>query len=68
MKYVLMVIDCFSKYGYGIPLRTKTGSEATKAFKSVFKKEIPRFLWVDNGTEFYNSELKALLKELNVKM
>ena len=63
-----MVIDCFSKYGYGIPLRTKTGSEATEAFKSLFKKEIPRFLWVDNGTEFYNSELKALLKKLNVKM
>ena len=68
MKYVLMVIDCFSKFGYGIPLRTKTGSEVTEAFKSLFKKETPRFLWVDNGTEFYNSELKTLLKKLGIKM
>ena len=68
MKYVLMVIDCFSKFGYGIPLRTKTGSEVTEAFKLLFKKETPRFLWVDNGTEFYNSELKELLKKLGIKM
>ena len=51
MKYVLMVIDCFSKFGYGIPSRTKTGSEVMEAFQSLFKKETLRFLWVDRGTE-----------------
>ena len=60
-----MVIDSFTKFGYGIPLRTKTGSEVTEAFESLFKKETLRFLWVDNRTEFYNSEL---LKKLDIKM
>lgn len=67
-KYGLMIIDCFSKFGYGIPLRSKTGSEVTRAFESLFKKEVPRYLWVDRGKEFYNSDLEALLKKYGVKM
>jgi hypothetical protein len=32
------------------------------AFKEIFKDRIPEFLWVDEGKEFYNKDLKALLK------
>ena len=66
MKYVLMVIDCFSKFGYGIPLRTKTGPKVAEAFKLLFKT--PRFLWVDRGMEFYNTELSSLLKKHGIKI
>ena len=68
MKYVLMVIDCFSKFGYAVPLRAKTGSEVTEAFKSLFKKETPRYLWVDRGNEFYNTEMSSLLKKHGIKI
>ena len=37
-KYLLMVLDLFSKYGWILPLKTKTGLEVSKAFESIFKK------------------------------
>ena len=38
-KYLLMVLDIFSKYGWVVPLKTKkTGLEVSKAFESTFKK------------------------------
>ena len=32
-KYILMIIDVFSKYGWAIPLKKKTGPEVMKAFR-----------------------------------
>ena len=37
-KYLLMVLDLLSKYGWIVPLKTKTGLEVSKAFESIFKK------------------------------
>ena len=31
-KYILIIIDVFSKYGWAIPLKTKTGPEVMKLF------------------------------------
>ena len=39
-NYLLNVIDIFSKYAWSIPLKTKTASEVTKAFKSILSKKI----------------------------
>ena len=36
-KYILMIIDVFSKYEWAIPLKTKTGPEVTKAFQDAWK-------------------------------
>ena len=30
IKYILMIIYVFNKYGWAIPLKTKTGPEVTK--------------------------------------
>ena len=62
IKYVLMVIDCFSKFGSKIPLRCKTGSEIRQTFESLFKKVVPKFLWVDRGAEIYDSELECTVR------
>ena len=48
-KYLLMVLDLFSKYGWIVPLKTKTGLEVSKAFESIFKRGKPKKLWVDKG-------------------
>ena len=37
-KYLLMVLDLFSKYGWMVPLKTKTGLEVSKAFESIFRQ------------------------------
>ena len=66
-KYLLMIIDVFSKYGWIVPLKTKTGVAVTHAFKEVFQKSgrIPTRLWTDKGKEFYNKSMKDLLRKNN---
>ena len=38
-KYILIIIDVFSKYGWAIPLKTKTGPEVMKAFRKLWETQ-----------------------------
>ena len=68
-KYILMIIDVFSKYGWAIPLKTKTGLEVSKAFSNLWlSSKPPERLWVDKGKEFYNSSMKELLTKYHVQL
>ena len=68
-KYLLTVIDVFSKYGWIQPLKSKTGVEVENAFKNIFAEgRVPEKLWVDKGKEFYNQHVKKLLNKLNIEM
>ena len=61
--FLLLVIDTFSKYGWIIPLKNKSAKTMVKAFKSIFKEgRKPKKLWTDKGREFYNKDVKDLLK------
>ena len=60
-KYILTIIDIFTKYAWAVPLKTKTGVEVADAFKKIFKENMPEKIWVDNGKEFFNSSVKKLL-------
>ena len=56
-KYLLTVIDVFSKFGWIWPLKNKTGVEVESAFKNIFAEgRFPEKLWVDKGKEFYNHQ------------
>ncbi|XP_071052936.1 uncharacterized protein [Onthophagus taurus] len=68
-KYILTVINAFSKYAWALPLKTKTGKEVTQAMKDILhsKKNItPSNLQTDNGKEFYNSDFQKLMEQLNI--
>ena len=62
VKYLLMVIDVFSKFLHMVPLKSKSGKDVSGAFQSVLKD--PRYLnpfktrpvWVrtDKGKDFLN--------------
>lgn len=67
-KYILVVIDCFSKYVWTYPLKTKTASEVSKAMEKILQKDgrVPRNLQSDNGKEFYNREFKKLMSRYNI--
>ena len=67
-KYLLAVIDVFSKYGWLIPLKNKTGVTVSEAFKILFKERKPMHIWADKGSEFYNRQVKDLLKDNNIKL
>jgi len=53
-KYLLNVIDLFSKYVYSIPLKSKSQHEVASAFAKLFLKHKPDKLWTDQGSEFIN--------------
>ena len=61
-KYLLAVIDVFSKYGWLIPLKDKTGKSVASALKTIFKERKPEKMWVDKGKEFYNKDVKDLIE------
>ena len=66
-KYLLTVIDVFSKYGWIVPLKTKTGMEVAMALQQLFTDDtLPSRLWMDKGTEFYNQHVKRVLAASNV--
>ena len=63
-KFILTVIDIFTKYAWAIPLKNKSGLSITNGFKTILSEgRKPEKLWVDRGSEFYNKTFKSLLKE-----
>ena len=70
VKYLLMVTDVFSKYGWIKPLRDKKTETVTKAFDEIFKssKRKPKMLWSDKGSEFICKHFKEFLKSKDIKL
>ena len=62
VKYLLAVIDVFSKYGCLIPLKDKTGKSVASALEIIFKERKPETMWVDKGKEFYNKDVKDFIE------
>ena len=61
-KFLLLVIDIFSKYGWIIPLKNKKGETVASALKTIFEERKPEKMWVDKGKEFYNKDVKDLIE------
>ena len=67
-KYILVVIDVFSKKGFIFFLKTKTSSEVIRAFEEVFLKIGPfQKLQTDLGSEFFNRPFQTWLKRQNIE-
>ena len=67
-KYVLVVIDCFSRYLWCELLKTKTCGEMVVALEKVFLRGAsPNILSTDEGSEFKCKKVGALLKQYKVK-
>ena len=69
-KFLLCVIDIFSKYAWVAPLKDKKGVSIVNAFQKIFDKSErkPNKIWVDKGSEFYNNFFKKWLKNNDVEM
>lgn len=70
MKYILTVINIFSKKAYARALKNKSGPEVTRAMQSVLSSmnHSIKNLHVDMGNEFYNSSMKDLLRQKDINM
>ena len=62
VKYLLCVIDIFSKYGWLVPLKDKTGNSVASALRAIFEERKPEKMWVDKGKEFYNKDVTSLVE------
>ena len=65
-KYLLNVIDIFSRYAWRVSLKDKTGTSITTALKSLFQNRKPITIQSDKGTEFVNSSVQQYLKRQGV--
>src|SRR5437588_601137 len=67
-RYILVVINAFSKYVWAYPVKRKSGEAVTQAMKKVLSngKNVPRNLQTDMGKEFYNSAFQGLMKQHNI--
>ena len=62
IKYLLTVIDIFSKFVWIVPLKRKTGQKVANDFSRILKERRPSNTWVDRGREFYNKDLQKLVE------
>jgi transposase InsO family protein len=62
-NYWLTIIDCFSKYAWGKPIKNKSADEIIKSFDEIFKERKPFKLQTDKGKEFINKMFQSFLKE-----
>ena len=69
-RFLLHVIDIFSKYAWVIPLKDKKGVSTVNAFQKILDKSArkPSKIWVDKGSEFYNGYFKKWLKDNDIEM
>lgn len=70
MKYILVVINIFSKKAYAKPLKNKTGPEVTRAMKSILESlnHSIKHIHVDQGKEFYNKSMTTLMNSLGIDL
>lgn len=67
-RYLLTIIDLFSRFAWAVPLRGKTGAEVTAAFRGVFAQgRRPQRLQTDDGREFDNREFQRMLNLENIR-
>lgn len=65
--YILLMINCFSKMVFAVPLKSKSSTEMYKAMKKLLQETTVRLLQTDDGKEFFNSQFNNLMKLCNIK-
>ena len=70
VKYLLRVVDVFTKYTWVKPLKDKIGKADLNAFIEIVNESNgkPDKLWVDQGIEFYNKFMQEWLENNNILM
>ena len=68
-RYLLTVIDIFSKYAWAMPVKSKSGNDVTSAMNAILQQgRVPTNLQTDQGKEFYNSHFHSLMKKYKINL
>ena len=67
IRFLLCVIDIFSKYAWVVPLKDES---IVKAFQIILKQSNrkPNKIWVDKESQFYNAYFKQWLRDNDIVM
>jgi Integrase core domain len=67
-KFILVVIDCFSKFVWCRPIKSKSGDDVARAFEDILKSQSrkPHNLQTDQGREYFNVHFQKLMKKYNI--
>lgn len=67
-RYLLTVVDVFSKYALVEPVKSKTGQAVKEAFEEISKQgRTPVNLQTDDGKEFYNKTFQGLMSRKGIR-
>jgi len=64
-RYLVSVIDCFSKYDWLLPITQKKAEKVLEVLEPFLK--VPKVLQSDNRGKFTNTKMKELIEDLNIK-
>ena len=69
-RFLLCVVDIFSKYAWVVPLKDKRSVSIVNAFQKILtvSNRKPNKIWVDKESEYYNSFFKKWLKDNDIEM
>ena len=69
-RFLLYVIDIYSRYAWAIPLKDKKGITFTNVFQKILDElnRKPNEILVDKGIEFYNRSMKSWLEKNDIEM
>jgi transposase InsO family protein len=67
VKYLLTAVDCFSRYAFAIPIKSKNHTEIVEALSKIFKDHgIPLRIQSDMGGEFTGKIVKTFFRDSGV--
>ena len=78
-RYILTIIDLYTRFAWAIPLKNKTSNSIKEAFETLFENtpdnglwpagsRIPKKLYVDMGKEFYNKIFQDFLNDNEIEI
>ena len=69
-RFLLCVIDIYSKNAWVIPLKDKKGISIVNAFQKIIvdSRRRPNRIWIDKGSKFYDNSFKKWIKENDITM
>ena len=66
-KYLLVVIDVYTKFSWLFPLKRILGKNIADCLQNLFTSTKPKNFTTDAGKEFLNSSVQKVFKEFNIK-
>ena len=66
ITFLLTVIDVFSKVAWCVPMKNKSAASLVAALQTTFVDNWPKTLQTDQGVEFLNKSVQALLQDYDI--